>query len=125
MKRVYYNKLIGDAIPDKIRKGGGEYDTRRIEDDAEFGQELLKKVAEEAIGLSRVRSKEALLDEMADLLEVLDTLVEHEGISQEDIRAARAQNKERKGGFAKRLFLHWSSDSGYTSNETPQGIPEK
>ncbi|HEX9609093.1 MAG TPA: nucleoside triphosphate pyrophosphohydrolase [Candidatus Paceibacterota bacterium] len=125
MGRVYYNKLIRDSIPEKIAKNGEECETRTLSDDQEFEQELLKKVAEEAVALSRARTKEDLLDEFGDLLEVLDALKTVEGISEGELEAARAKNRAEKGGFVKRLFLHWSSDSKYRSNETPQGIPLK
>jgi predicted house-cleaning noncanonical NTP pyrophosphatase (MazG superfamily) len=121
MKRVYYNKLIRDNIPEKIVKGGGEFEVRELPSD-EFQQELLKKIAEEAGGLSRSRSKEDFLDELADLYAVIDALKKLEGISEEEVVKAIEDNRIRKGGFEKKLFLHWSSDNDYKSNETPQGM---
>lgn len=120
--RVYYNKLIRDKIPDKIRGLGEQCEVRELTDDQEFEQELLKKVAEEAGALSRARSRNDLLDEFADLMEVLDALRAHEKISEEELKAARAKNESKKGAFTKRHFLHWSSDMNYKSNETPQGL---
>lgn len=120
--RVYYNKLIRDAIPEKIRKNGDDFEVRTIRDDDEFQQELLKKVAEEAEALSRVRSRQEFLDEYADLMVVLDELTKIEDVSEAEIKTAMEENLKKKGGFHKRLFLHWSSDSDYSSNETPQGI---
>jgi predicted house-cleaning noncanonical NTP pyrophosphatase (MazG superfamily) len=124
VRRVYYNKLIRDSIPEKIAKNGEACEVRTLSDNQEFEQELFKKVAEEANALSRARTKEDLLDEFADLLEVLDTLRDIEGISDKELSEARAENRKKKGSFVKRLFLHWSSDSGYKSNETPQGLKQ-
>lgn len=120
--RVYYNKLIRDRIPEKIEGKGEKCEVRTLKDDAEYQQELLKKVAEEAAALAAVRSREEFLDEYADLSVVLDALTTHLEFSEADIKTALAENMERKGGFTERLFLHWSDDSGYTSNETPQGL---
>ncbi len=120
--KVYYNKLIRDGIEAKIRGLGEECETRVLSDDQEFEQELLKKVAEEAGALSRVRSKEDFLDEYADLMAVLDALRAHLKVGDAELQAAVAANAGKKGGFAKRLFLHWSSDTDYKSNETPQGV---
>jgi predicted house-cleaning noncanonical NTP pyrophosphatase (MazG superfamily) len=125
LNRVFYNKLIRDKIPEKILGKGSKCETRVLSDDQEFQQELLKKVAEEAGALSRVRGREDLLDEIADLLEVLDALKRLEGISEVELKQIRKNNVARKGGFAKRLFLHWSSDKDYKSNETPQGVKKK
>lgn len=120
--RVYYNKLIRDGIPKKIENNGGEYEVRPVIDDAEFQLELLKKVKEEAGALSSVRTREEFLSEYADLMVVLDTLTQLLEFSPADIKTALTENLEKKGGFKERLFLHWSSDTDYKSNETPQGI---
>lgn len=120
--KVFYNKLIRDGIEAKILAKGEQLEVRALTDNQEFEQELLKKVAEEAGALARVRSKEEFLDEYADLMAVLEALQKVIGVSDEEVMQARSENEKRKGGFAKRLYLHWSSDSGYKSNETPQGL---
>ncbi len=124
MSRVYYNKLIRDKIPEKIKGNGKQCSARACADDAEFQQELLKKVAEEASALAVVRSREAYLEELADLLVVLDALNEALAVSTSDIERAKEANLQKKGAFEKRLFLVWSSDTGYKSNESAQGIRE-
>ena len=121
-KKVFYNKLIRDAIPEKIKQKGAHYDVREVKDDGEYIQELLKKVAEEATALSKTRSREEFLDEYADLHVVLDVLTRELELSEADIKTALEENLSSKGGFKKRYFLNWSSDDGYKSNETPQGI---
>jgi len=122
MRRVYYNKLIRDNIPKKIEKTGAKCETRTLADDDEYEQELLKKAVEEASELLRVRTREDLLGELADLSAVLEALKMQAKISEDEFVKALAENEQRKGGFEKRLFLHWSEDSGYESNETPQGM---
>lgn len=122
MGRVFYNKLIRDHIPEKIAAGGEQCATRAIADDAEFEQELLKKVAEEAGGLARSRSREDFLREYADLMVVLDALTATLGFSEADINVALKESLKRKGGFSKRLFLEWSDAGKYESDETPQGL---
>lgn len=106
-----------------MKLAGAAFEVRTIVDVAEFQQELLKKVQEEASALSRVRSRTEFLDEYADLMVVLDALCALEEFSEADIQEAMAQNLKRKGVFSERLFLQWSADDAtYTSNETPQGI---
>lgn len=119
--RVYYNKLVRDSIPDKIKGNGEAYEIRVIADDAEFEQELLKKVQEEALGLSQATSRKEFLDEYADLMTVLDALTHHYEVSEADIRVALTENVTRKGLYKERYFLHWSAKGAYQSNETPQG----
>jgi predicted house-cleaning noncanonical NTP pyrophosphatase (MazG superfamily) len=122
MGRVYYNKLIRDKVPAKIEGKGEQCEVRSIADDQEYEQELLKKVSEEAQALSRVRSREEFLDEYADLMAVLDALRELKKCSDAEIIETYERNVAKKGLFTKRYFLHWSSDTDYTSNETPQGM---
>jgi predicted house-cleaning noncanonical NTP pyrophosphatase (MazG superfamily) len=124
MSKVYYNKLIRDKIPDKIKKKGEACEVREISNDEEYEQELLKKISEEASSLSRVRSREEFLDEYTDLIVVLNTIISLQKFSESDVKKALENNLEKKGGFEKRHFLHWSEDSDYKSNETPQGLKE-
>lgn len=122
MKKVYYNKLVRDGIKDKIEKNGEECSVRVLVDEAEFEQELLKKVIEEASALARVRSRADFLEEYCDLMVVLDALTRKLEISEADIKVAMNENVARKGLFKYHHFLEWSDDSGYKSNETPQGL---
>lgn len=71
MKKVYYNKLVRDGIKEKIERLGEECSVRVIVDEAEFEQELLKKVMEEANALAHVRNREEFLAEYCDLMVVL------------------------------------------------------
>ncbi len=120
--RVYYNKLIRDHIPYIIERKGEKCEVRRINNKEEFQQELLKKVKEEADSLSMSRTKAEFLDEYADLMVVLETIMTELGISGSDILNAREENLTRKGRYEKQNFLIWSDDVDYKSNETPQGI---
>jgi len=121
MSRVYYNKLVRDLIPQRIKGEGEACEIRKLTDDAEFEQELLKKVPEEARGVAMARSREEFLSEYADLMVVLDALTHHYGFTEADIRVAVTENVAKKGLYKKRHFLHWSDEGDYQSNETPQG----
>ena len=125
MKKVYYNKLVRDRIKDKIEGKGESCEVREIVDTDELQQELLKKVVEEATGLAQVRSRDEFLQEYADLMVVLDALTAQLEFSEADIQLAITENVEKKGLYKKRHYLHWSADSDYTSNETPQGLNNK
>ncbi len=120
--RVYYNKLVRDDIKERIESKGEACEIRVITDDAEFQQELLKKVREEASSLAHTRSREEFLQEYADLMVVLDALTKQLEFSEADIKNAMTENVTAKGFYTKRHFLSWSEDGAYKSNETPQGI---
>ncbi len=122
MGKVFYNKLVRDRIKDKIEAKGEACEIRVITDDNEFEQELLKKVREEAVALSRARTREEFLHEYSDLMVVLDALTQYLEFSEADIKTAMTENIDKKGFYKLRHFLHWSEDKGYQSNESPQGI---
>jgi predicted house-cleaning noncanonical NTP pyrophosphatase (MazG superfamily) len=122
MSKVYYNKLVRDRIEETILSKGQSCDVRELTDDAEFEQELLKKIVEESRALAHTRSRDEFLEEYADLLVALDALTQLLEFSEADVSTAIAENAERKGLYQNRHFLHWSDDDGYESNETPQGL---
>ena len=122
MSKVYYNKLVRDGIKDKIERNGETCEVRELTDNEEFEQELLKKVREEAEGLSKATNRQEFLAEYADLMAVLDALTQLLEISEADIRVAITENVQKKGLYKNRHFLHWSAAGEYQSNETPQGL---
>ncbi len=124
MRRIFYNKLVRDKIPEIIESKGEQCDARILDDAHEFQQELLKKITEEAGGLVKARTRTELLNEYADLMVALDALMDLMEFTEADIATAVKENVEKKGNYKRQLFLHWSEDSEYRSNETPQGIRE-
>lgn len=114
--KVFYNKLIRDLVPEHIRAKGSECEVRQMGQE-EFERELLRKAEEEASALPGLSSAEEIAKELADLLEVIDEVKKAKGITDEALAEARAEAMRKKGGFEKRLFLTWSSDDGYQTNE--------
>ncbi len=122
MQKCYYNKLVRDGIKQRIADKGEAASVRVISDDDEFIQELLKKIREEADGLAKARTRQAFLDEYADLMVVLDALTAVLEISEAELAVAMTENIGKKGYYKERHFLEWSEDRSYVSNETPQGL---
>jgi len=116
MKRIYYNKLIRDKIPEKIKRNGGDYEIKKLSQRL-FEAELLKKVGEEASGLMSSKTKDELASELADVIAVIEEIKRLKRITSKQILKALNENFDKKGGFNKRLFLVWSSDTGYKTNE--------
>jgi len=116
MKKIYYNKLIRDKVPQKMELKGCQFKIKKL-NRTEFEKELLKKVSEEAGGLLTVNGKKELISELADVLDVVDEIKKFKKITNKQITAAQKENFEKKGGFIKRIFLYWSADDGYKTNE--------
>jgi len=116
MKKIYYYKLIRDKIPDRIRLAGAQAKYKKLNAKT-FEEELIKKVEEEASGMQKAKNRPELADEIADVIDVIEEIKKLKKISTKDIAKAQKKNFLRKGGFKKRLYLYWSSDDGYKTNE--------
>lgn len=116
MKKIYYHKLIRDRIPLVMKKNGAAFKLKVLQQSA-FKKELLKKVGEEASSLPHLKKKLDIVDELADTLDVIREIQRVFKISDSEIRSAQKSAMKRKGGFKKRLYLYWSQDTGYKTNE--------
>ena len=106
--RTYHNKLVRDKVPQKITAHGDDFAVRPVKNQDEFVQELRKKIVEEAYEVARARSRAEFMEEYADLVCVLDTLMECHDISESELKEVKQKNLDKKGGFAERFFLEWS-----------------
>ncbi|MDF9553711.1 nucleoside triphosphate pyrophosphohydrolase [Bacillus tropicus] len=99
-----YNKLVRDRIPEIIENNGKTF-TTRILDEKEYIEEVSKKTQEELAEYLEAESKEHKVEELADLLELVNALAEHEGTTLEEINNIRKKKAEERGGFSNRVFL--------------------
>lgn len=113
-KRIIYNKLVRDRIPTVIRKHGGTSKTRVLGEKA-FKRELLKKAVEEARELEALTDRSEIIAELGDTLDVLGAIQQTYRITKQELAASRKKAMAKKGGFKKKVFLFWSSDTGYKS----------
>ncbi len=101
-----YPKLVRDNIPDIIKEKDRFEPTYRIlEDDAEFLVALLKKITEEAAELECSIENENTEEELADLLELIETTTTLLGKTSEDIKNIQKEKREKRGGFEKRILM--------------------
>lgn len=110
MNKFYHNKLIRDKIPEIIEANDGKYELREMKED-EFKKELRKKLIEEVNELMEADREESTRKELADVLELIKSIAESEGISFNSVEEEQEKRKEKRGGFKKRLFLIWSDAS--------------
>lgn len=99
-----FNKLVRDKIPEII-KSNNEIPTTRILDYKEYKEELLRKLLEECNEVINASTKEETLEEIADTLEVLDSLIKLNNSSLEEVRKIQDTKRTKRGGFEKRLYL--------------------
>ena len=71
----------------------------------ELCQALQRKLVEEAQEVHESKDHKEVIDELADVLEVIDGLCKAYEISMADVLAAKAEKRERRGGFETGWYL--------------------
>ena len=99
-----YNKLVRDNIPRIIHNAGKVCDCEVL-DDKQYKVELRRKLVEEALELSKSESKKDMIEELADVFELLDYILIEEKIDILEVKKRRIQKNMDKGGFDDKLYL--------------------
>ena len=123
MEKIYYNKLCRDKVPDIIRGKGFECDVREVDHD-EYRREIVRKVFEEASGVSNHSGRESLLKELADLMITIEAVQKEFSITPDEVAEAVEKSVDEKGGYEDRLYLSWSSDTDYSSHDQGRGFDD-
>jgi predicted house-cleaning noncanonical NTP pyrophosphatase (MazG superfamily) len=123
MEKIYYNKLCRDKIPEIIKNKGFDCEVREVNHD-EYKREIIRKIYEEASGVTNHDSREHMVGELADLVITMDAVKKEFDISDEELNAAVQASLDEKGGYDNRLYLSWSSDTEYRSNEETRGFDD-
>jgi predicted house-cleaning noncanonical NTP pyrophosphatase (MazG superfamily) len=71
----------------------------------ELYEALLLKLVEEADEVRDARSRQELIEELADVLEVIDALCKTQGISMEEIAPVKEAKLKERGGFEAGLYI--------------------
>ena len=106
MSRIVYNKLVRDHIPQIIAEAGKLHETETASED-EYRSLLLDKLQEEVAELAAGNN---LVEELADIYEVLDAIVVAFELSPESIAALQTKKRAERGGFQERIKLLWVYD---------------
>ncbi len=104
--RVRYDKLVRDGVPQAIEADGHTYRIEVLALEA-YIVELKRKLVEEAREALEASTQDDLLLELADLMEVIVSLLNASGVSPGDLEAMRLQRREKRGGFEQRLLLRY------------------
>lgn len=121
------NKLVRDETLVRCEKNNIDVEFRILTGN-EYLYELKKKLIEESEEVLLAKNDAELTDELADLIEVIDVLIEKAGVSRSDIERIRAEKNEERGSFKKGIFVehfdvpHDSNWHDYCS-ESPDKYP--
>ncbi len=98
-------KLVRDRMPEIIRAKGEVPIVYRAEPD-EYRQRLRDKLIEEVHEFLDEDAREAALEELADVLEVVHALASELGSTVEELEQIRTVKATERGAFAERVI--WS-----------------
>ena len=104
-----YNKLVRDKIPEIIKEKG-KTANYRILNDEEYRQALKDKLVEEVNEFLSAKTKEEMIEELADVNEVLFRIKVVENIDFNYFRYIQAKKEVEKGNFRKKYFLESVED---------------
>ena len=103
LKRFKVEKLIRNFVPDFLRKKDIIVHERSMEQD-EFIAKLKDKLQEEAGEVKQSENEIELIEELADVLEVIYALSKASGIPLEQIEQTRLDKRKAKGSFDKKIY---------------------
>lgn len=114
--RKIYDKLVRDLIPEIITQNGGDPKIS-ILDDNKFRAALTDKLIEEASEVKNAEGKDELIEELADVLEIIETLAAFYGGSIKEVSLVKEMKKSKRGGFDKKLFLEYVDEAEWVENK--------
>ena len=100
MKKIIYNKLVRDRIPEIIEQAGQKCTCSILSDD-DYLKMLDEKLNEELAEYQEDKS----MEELADILEVVRAVALARGSSIGEVEEIRRRKAEKRGGFEKKILL--------------------
>ncbi len=99
-----YHKLVRDRIPEIIAANGQTCVTEVLEGDT-YREMLGEKLSEECAEVRGALSDAEVLEELADVLEVVYAMAADRGCSVDALEKIRRKKAEERGGFDARILL--------------------
>ena len=106
MRKYPFNKLIRSKIPNRMETEGVSVNRNSLSE-SEYLTELKKKILEEAQEVSEANSKEELITELADVMEVIQAIADANSISLTDIEEAQLKKREINGYFLPENYINY------------------
>lgn len=101
--KCIYNKLVRDEIPKIIDSEQGRNCKYRTLNDAEYLQELNKKIIEEGNEFIEENS----IEELGDLMEVINAIMNLKVYTMEEVKETMKSKAKIKGSFHNKIFLEY------------------
>ena len=106
MKEYQFNKLIRSKLPERMSVEGVNVVGRNLNSE-EFTQELKNKLVEEAIEVQDTNSRDSLVKELADVMEVIESIISVHNITKEEVEKEQVIKRETNGQFLPANFVDY------------------
>ena len=100
-----YAKLVRDRIPEKIKKSGGQA-SQKILSESQYIVALKNKLIEEGKELVLAKKPEDLLDELADIQEIIDNLLIALKSKAQDLKKIQKEKNKKNGSFRNKVYIN-------------------
>lgn len=99
------NKLVRDFVPNSIIEQGRTPNLKNL-NNQEFEREIFSKLLDEAKEVIEAKSdNEHLSEEIADVFEVIDSIINTKNLDYNHIKKVQANKKDKWGGFDQKIWL--------------------
>lgn len=110
------NKLVRDKIVEIMQSHGSKLYSYNL-NDQDFHKQLKLKLVEEALEVQKTTNDQDLLEELADVLEIVHAISQLHNISPKQLETAQIKKRNEKGGYTNRVFV--------TFAEHPKDSPQE
>lgn len=125
MKKYQFKKLIRDKFFEHMTSDPKQKPDYRILNDEEYEVELKKKLIEESSEIEKTNDAE-IVEEIADIYEIIDHILELKNISKEDVLKKQEAKREKAGSFSKKVFIESNTvEEGSDAQKIYLAQPEK
>ena len=97
-RKFKQEKLWRDKAVDLLEKMGSKIHWEKLSEE-QFAEQLRIKLLEEAEEVCSAKSTEELIEELADLLEVISSFCELHDVTLQDIVELQTKKRNERGGF--------------------------
>lgn len=104
MPTFIFKKLVRDNIWPWHEEAGHSVEGKKLSKN-ELRKALREKLFEEVDEVRLAQTTNELIEEIADVRQLLDDICAHEGIDAQLVDTAQAAKKSRKGGFLKGMYI--------------------
>jgi len=103
MPKFEFNKLIRNNLRSEYEKMGQKATYRKLSKE-EFSEALKQKLLEEACEID-TKDRQSVVNELADVYQVIEDMMDLNGVSLEEVVKVKDTKFQKKGGFSEAAYV--------------------